>query len=295
MIYYVTRSQLNEEKYNHCILKAINTRIYAHCWYLDIVCDDWDVLVKDDYDAVMPLPKRKKFGINYIYQVPWIQQLGVFSKNVIEEMVIFDFIKSIPNKYKFIDLLFNSGNPMKSKHVTIRDNFIIKLTIPYEIIKRSYNKGRKSSIKQAKKYNLTIEDHNGFDKIIELFKQNKGNKLKENLFEYELLAKIMNRAMELNLAKSYAITNDKKELIGGAFFLIDNYRITYLFSAINDEGRKKQVMSFLINFMIKYYANSNYVLDFEGSMIKKLASFFKSFGAERETYYHFKRFKLLPK
>ena len=34
-------------------------------------------------------------------------------------------------------------------------------------------------------------------------------------------------------------------------------------------------------------SNSKYIFDFEGSMINDIALFFKSFGAEKETYYHF--------
>ena len=75
--------------------------------------------------------------------------------------------------------------------------------------------------------------------------------------------------------------------MGGAVFLFDENRITYLFSVVNEKGKEKQAMSFLINYMINSHANSNFIFDFEGSMIKNLESFFKSFGAEKEIYYHF--------
>ena len=51
-------------------------------------------------------------------------------------------------------------------------------------------------------------------------------------------------------------------------------------------------MSLLMDHVIKTYAASNYILDFEGSMIKELASFFKSFGAQKEIYFHFKKYRL---
>ncbi len=85
MITYIKRDALNIEKYNSCISNALNSRIYAYSWYLDIVTDTkWDVLVLDDYKAVMPLPKRQKYFINYIFLPPWSQQLGVFSIHKIE-------------------------------------------------------------------------------------------------------------------------------------------------------------------------------------------------------------------
>lgn len=51
-------------------------------------------------------------------------------------------------------------------------------------------------------------------------------------------------------------------------------------------------MSFLIDHVIENNAESDYILDFEGSMIAKLASFFKSFGAQKEIYFHMKKYNI---
>jgi hypothetical protein len=289
MIQHLTRDQLDEVKYNNCISNAKNTCIYAYSWYLDIVCDSWDVLIKDDYVAVMPLPKRKKYGINYIYQIPWIQQLGVFSSDDIDGLRINEFVDSIPKKFKLIDVFFNSDNKFSSKHISVRNNYILPLNKPYEAIRRKFSKGRKSSIKQAQNSDITIIENYNHDEIIELFKQNKGAELHEKNLDYDVLSKLISYALSFNFAKSYAVINNSNELIGGAFFLIDAYRITYLFSAINNEGRTNNVMSYLLDHIIRTNAESEYILDFEGSMIKELASFFKSFGAVKEEYFWYKR------
>jgi len=292
MIQYLTRNQLDEKKYDNCISNAINTRIYAYSWYLDRACDDWDVLIKNDYQYVMPLPKRKKYGFHYIYQAPWIQQLGIFSKSNIDESLILQFINSIPRKYILIDVFFNSMNIVKSRGVKLRDNYILELKEPYEVLRKQFSKGRKSSIKQAKNCNLTIIENYNHNEIIELFRKNKGKEIGGKGLEYDVLNKLIDHAVHLNFAKSYTIINDLEKPIGGALFLIDTNRITYLFSAINKEGRTKHAMSFLLNTIIKNNSESNLILDFEGSMIKEIASFFKSFGAKKETYYHLKKYNI---
>ena len=48
MIHYVKRKDLDLNKYDACINNAINSRIYGYSWYLDIVADNWDVLVLND-------------------------------------------------------------------------------------------------------------------------------------------------------------------------------------------------------------------------------------------------------
>ena len=81
MIHYLKRKDIDIVKYNTCIEASINTRIYAYSWYLDIVATNWDILVLNDYEAVMPLPWRQKYFIKYMYPPAWTQQLGVFSKS----------------------------------------------------------------------------------------------------------------------------------------------------------------------------------------------------------------------
>ena len=55
MIQYISREKLNVKKYNDCIKSALNSRVCAFSWYLDIVAGNWDVLILNDYEAVMPL------------------------------------------------------------------------------------------------------------------------------------------------------------------------------------------------------------------------------------------------
>jgi len=293
MIKHLTRNQTDLSKYDSCISKSINCRIYAYSWYLNAVCDDWDVLILDDYTAVMPLPKRKKYGVNYIYQAPWIQQLGVFSANKIESKLCEEFIQKIPRKFKLIDLRLNTANYFASKHVTSRNNFVLLLKEDdHQSLLKKYSKGRKSSIKQAQKFELVIRTTTTASALIELFKKNKGAELKKTEHEYLTLQNLVAKGHQLNKIDVYEVMNESGHLVGGAIFLKDAFRITYLFSVLNNEGREKQAMSFLIDYVIKKHTYQPGILDFEGSMIPEIASFYKSFGAKEEKYYQYKRFRL---
>ncbi len=294
MINYISRDNLDIEKYDYCISNAINSRVYAYSWYLDIVADKhWDVLVLDDYVAVMPLPKRRKYFINYICLLSWSQQLGVFALNDADNQLVGEFINAIPSKFKLVDVLLNSANNFEDKNVTTRINYVLPLSSPYETLFRSYKKGRKSNVKQALNHNLNIVQGYNYGDIIALFRVNKGGKIAKNESDYDILNKLIAQGIYLNLVESIGVTNEKGELIGGVFFLKDSKRITYLFSSVNSEGREKQAMSLALNYIIEKFSNTNHVLDFEGSMIPDIASFFRSFGAIKETYFHYKKYLLL--
>ena len=293
MITYVTRDNLNIEQYDDCISNAVNSRIYGYSWYLDIVTHkQWDALVLDDYAAVMPLPRRRKYFINYVYLVSWSQQLGVFSIATIDTQMVTEFMNAIPRKFKLVDTLLNADSKFEDKNVTTKINYVLPLSASYETLFGNYNKGRKSNVKQALSHNLSIAIDYDYRDIITFFRANKGHEVSKNESDYDVLDTLIAHVISLNLIECVGVVNEEKELIGGAFFLKDGKRITYLFSSVNKEGREKQAMSLALNYIIEKFSNTNYMLDFEGSMIPDIASFFRSFGAIQETYYHYKRYSL---
>src|SRR5688572_4274032 len=79
---YLTHDQINFAEWDRCLEKAGNGNIYGYSWYLNIVSPNWGAIVKpanDGYSAIMPIPKRKKFGLlDYIIQPIFTQQLGVY-------------------------------------------------------------------------------------------------------------------------------------------------------------------------------------------------------------------------
>lgn len=175
-----------------------------------------------------------------------------------------------------------------------RDNFVLPLeNNSYQVLLKGYSKGRKSSVKQAQKFGLKIKKTISADSIIELFRENKGEDLQKSAQDYLALQRLVNQGQLLGEILIYEVFNSNDKLLGGAIFLKDKYRITNLFSALNNLGREKQAMSFLIDFIIKHHAGQPFVLDFEGSMITKIASFYKSFGAIKETYFQYKKWQLI--
>lgn len=282
MIQYIKRKNLDIEKYNDCIDKSVQSKIYAFSWYLDIVADNWDVLVLDNYKAVMPIPYNKKYGILYVRQPFQCQQLGVFSLDNISEEIQEKFIQKIPLKFLKVSLDFNSDNYLSSKMIENK-NYILVLNEPYIHQFKTFSKGRKHAVKVGEKQELSIKETS----ILSLMK------IQEDYYNYSGFSKD-----KLELLSEYIINNKKgfllgifkdEVLLGGGFFLQSKNRITYLFSSFTNDGKKLQASSFLINHIIKKYEFSNLILDFEGGNMPNIGSFYKSFGAKIETYFSFKR------
>ena len=110
MIVYFKHSEIDKDKWDSCINNSINGNVYALSWYLDSTCREWEALIEDDYKSVFPLTNRKKYGINYLFQPYYNQQLGVFSREIIKAEKLRDFFHQIPPFYKYIDVGINFSN-----------------------------------------------------------------------------------------------------------------------------------------------------------------------------------------
>jgi hypothetical protein len=87
-IKHLAHIEIDRQKWDACILNACNSLVYAESWYLDIVSPNWEALILGDYEYVMPLPVKKKFGVSFLVQPPLTQQFGIFSSNKIDEEII---------------------------------------------------------------------------------------------------------------------------------------------------------------------------------------------------------------
>jgi hypothetical protein len=70
---------------------------------------NWDALIMNDYETVMPLTWNKKYGIYYLYQPFFVAHLGVFGNNLSSRIVQL-FLENIPVKFKYWDFNLNEKN-----------------------------------------------------------------------------------------------------------------------------------------------------------------------------------------
>lgn len=283
MITYIKRKDLDVGKYDKCVENALQSRIYAFSWYLDIVADHWDVLVLDDYDAVMPLPWKRKYFIKYITQPLFCQQLGVFTSKSSPKQELKSFFNKIPTHYVKIALNLNPSNYFEDN--TIRNNYILSLNNDYQNLFANFSRTRRQRVRLAIKHNLEIRPVS----IAELIAIQKNNYNYDGFSEV-IISELSNYTLQIKNGFSLGVYK-KNELLGGGFFIKYKERIIYLFSSFNDNGRKYQAASFLINDIIKQNEQKNIILDFEGGNIKSIGDFFKSFGADTEQFYHYSKSK----
>jgi len=282
LLYYKRRKEIDTDKWDECISKAPNGLIYAYSFYLDHTADNWDAIVLNDYQAIMPLPCRNKFGVHYLYQPYFTAQLGLFGSNLSADLLE-SFLRTIPSKFKLWEFSFNHQNRFQLKGFNLfeRLNYVLPLDQPYEMLHANYRDNIKRNIKRSVQYGCHVETDVDINFIIELARQ-QSNAASEN--EFRKFEKLYQLLKEKSMAKAYGIFSDKNELLSSCVFTFSHNRVYYILVGNHPNGRTLGASHALINAFIKDHAGQDLLLDFEGSDIRNLAFFYSSFGAKEEKY-----------
>jgi hypothetical protein len=288
VIRFLKHSDIDKTLWNKTIAESCNELIYAYAWYLDVVCVGWEALVLNNYEAVMPLTRRTKIGIHYLYNPFFVQQLGVFSSSKIDTQLLQQFIAAIPHTFKLIEINLNSANPSAIVNVDVKHNanFELSLNSNYHEIFKNYASNTKRNLKKANANSLLINEDISVQSIIQLFRNNRGAAVKNlNQKEYLLLDKlIVEVEKHTKVLKLGVVASTNNTLLAGAIFIIAKTKITFLFSGTSSQGKQLSAMFFLIDNVIQKYCNQNIVFDFEGSNQAGLANFYKGFGSVSNSY-----------
>ena len=289
MIRYIKNNYLDRSKYDLCIRMDNLGLPYGYSWYLDEVCSQWDCLVLNDYDAVWPLPFRRKWGFKYFYRPFGIQQLGIFTKRTLSSEVLLEFLKKMQSNCNFAEIFSNEEQfyfPSLPEGLNNFDNTNLTLSLDrsFREIYHAYNKHTQRNIVKASKFNLQIFERDDPARIIELFREHRGSALKLSEEFYRNMSRVMYQSLHKGIGKVWTVYDERNSLCAGIFVLESERRHTMLFSASSEEGKEMRAMFHLINEYLIYSSNQNKIFDFEGSNSQGLQRFYSGFGADSVSY-----------
>ncbi len=283
-IRHLRQEDIDKKLWDETIMQSQRFVPYALSWYLDIVCPDWEALVADNYEVIMPLPVKRKCGIRYLVEPLWAQKLGIFSRNMLSEETMNKIIKVIP--YSIYAFNLNEDN-YTSRYCTKQKNtnLYLDLNAPYEALESRYNTNTKRNIKKVQKEEIRVREISADEFMALWLRDNKGT----NEHHHRLLSKLIESSRDRGKTVLLGAINKNGGVIAVLFALIFKKRMYYLAPASNAEGKESSAMFMIVDHIIENHAGEDMVLDFEGSMIEGVARFYKGFGAKEEYYYPISR------
>ncbi|MCJ7935874.1 MAG: hypothetical protein MUW56_20170 [Chryseobacterium sp.] len=132
-------------KYAQCLENSEQKKYSATKDFLDITSEkQWEILVYKDYEAVMPVPFIRKYGIKIVHNPKLCQQLGVFSAQDDPELNE-RFLDYLKKNYLIRAYSFNDFNQLRTK-LKLKKNFLI-YPDSYEKVYARYSPKRKRKLR----------------------------------------------------------------------------------------------------------------------------------------------------
>lgn len=292
VIRYLKHNEIDFNKWNACIEASPQGLAYHLSWYLDITSPGWEALVDGDYENIMPLPVRRKYGLTYLIQPFLNQQLGVISVSG-KTVNTNEFLKKASERFSYININLNRYNECSNPDFSVLayNNHTLNLNQSIAELEEKYSRRTKRNISHAQESKLQIV-YDVTAKEFTSFKAAYANPSLNKRFK-DILESIVSYTTQNGIGRVLAAKNVKGELISAAFYYWYKDRIYFLVTASSDEGKETSAMYLILDQIIHENAGANKILDFTGSNLKGVAYFNEGFGALPEHYLNVK-FNRLP-
>lgn len=298
-IQYLRRQDIDLQKWDACIRQASNGLIYGRSFYLDhMTAGQWDALVLEDYTAVMPLTWKSKAGIRYLYQPAFTQQLGIFSANPLSLPLIENFLAELNTHFRFAEIFLNYENPHPS--LIAHTNFLLPLDKTYAELSGRYKKDLVKNLKLAARSSFRYISDFDLSMALQLYKeqyQHRTPHVKEEAYtRFKQLCLFLQPTGQVVLR---AVTSHRQQPLAIALLLRETSshrlpdRMHLLQSTVLPAGRETEANHALLDHLVREFAGTPTLLDFEGSDLPGIAHFYRNFGAADQPYF-FYRISRLP-
>lgn len=297
MMRYLSHRQIDRLQWDILINHAPNGLIYALSWYLDIVSPNWEAIVKEvdgRYVAVMPLPVRTRWGIRYLAQPVFAQQLGVFC---VHEPTAHDWQqigRLLRQKFWIItQYAFNTRNvvPFDSGSTgLVAERFTtyhLSLAATYPQLLAGYKANRRWRLNQARRRHIVVEPTTDIDLLVQIFAENTAPKIYGVIgedYEYRLLRALYAAAQQRGLATMWQARDEQGEVVAMLLLFAFREQLTYIFNCSTAAGKAKGAISVLLDEVFRKYAGANLVFDFEAPEVSNVAGFYSSFGSAAASF-----------
>ncbi|MDR1725693.1 MAG: GNAT family N-acetyltransferase [Bacteroidales bacterium] len=296
----------NKDKYASFCKNNSDVPVFMQDWWLDIVCaNEWDVIfVEEDAKiiAVMPYCKTKKLWFKRIMSPPltsitgyWImypQGISKSRKISFENNIMRNFSSQLAAMklsfyshsycFKFSNWLGYFWNGFTQ---TTKFTYRIDLTDSWENIFASFNKTVRRRVLQSKNaLSLSINqvDVNAIWQLTYLtFK-------KQNLqipFDFKLFSNLIITAIEKKCGIVLSAENNNGDLLAYAFIVMDKETCYGIINSSNEYLLEQNAQTLLQSEAVKYAKeNGAKYYDFCGSMLERVETFMRHFGAVQTPY-----------
>ena len=305
---FLLHHQISRPNWDQFVESSTEGCLYARSWFLDAVMPEWGAVVvqqSGQWEAVLPLRIREKYGIGYALQPTFCQYLGVLFKQLSgrnnhvlhkKRTLLQAIISAIPEKIRLFSYNFSPEFDYflpfvhEGFDVKPRMSLVLPLDRPLPSIVGDFSTSVLNHIKKSQQNGLVCRMGTGIDVLLQRMLRYRFIRRPE---ECEALERLGRFALERNLGFLLEVVDTQENIQCSGLFLIEKEKAVFVASALDRDKRQFGSNSLLILEAIKKCKLMGIKeLDFKGSMLYGVEKFFLGFNPRQILYLNITRNKL---
>jgi hypothetical protein len=279
--------------------------IFSAGWWLDVVAPkSWDeIIVEQDGFVIarMPFTITTKFGLTVIRMPPLTQTLGPWlsppqgkltTRLSREHELLEEIIKRLPFAHYFEQRFhYSLSNWLpfywNGFRQTTLYTYVIEDLTDLDAVWAATRDTVKSDIRKARK-RFVVRADLPIDVLLDLAERS--FRLKQMPFPYsrDLVVQLEQACRERSCRQMFFAEDGQNRICAAIMIVWDAQSAYYLLGAV-DRQQSAGATSLLLWEAIQFAAHVTRRFDFEGSMIRSIEAFFRSFGATQKSYFRLDR------
>lgn len=264
-------------QYEQIVASDARFGFFAQVWVQDCLHLQWQYILNADGHLLFRIPVAKKWGLSAHLQPLFIRSLDYAGNNLKEDLAeLLIFLK----KRNFLHL--NLTLPKDLQFPLAKGKFqVLQLGKTIDELRQGYAENVKRNLKKAKELKMAEVPYATFQSF---FIAQKGENLgKLNATAWGRLEKLCALAQTKESAFCFGAF-DQEQLVAVGLFFKWQEQLYFMKGTLNDHGKKKGGLVFLIDAVLEKFSLSVQTLDFIGSNQESIAAFYRKFGAKDQTY-----------
>lgn len=282
----INRKALSLVRYEACLEAGGPAPVYAWPWFLDVMAGAWEALVWDDYRYVMPVAHRRKWGISYVYQPMFAQQLGIYPSP--PPGVARAFYEFLASRYPYIRYSASTGAEQATAagfSVTPLHTRTLPLHLGYAAIAAHYDDYITQNLKKARGNQISVVSENHPGLFFAMLR--KAREIPVPPVAWRNFRKLMEATLPDGRGLLLAARTPGGQPLAAAFFILWREKAYYMAVASDPQGRELRAGFAILDTFFREHAGKPLTFDFEGSSVEGVDRFFAAFGAGKTPYYLF--------
>jgi Acetyltransferase (GNAT) domain len=279
---FLERKDIDTLRWHTCLLTASAPTIYCRWEVLDRLAPGWSAVVLGNYEQVMPVTTKSKYGVRYWYMPAFMAHTGVVGGGRPEDYLD-KMLQAVPRNIRYwdIDLKEEQAPAEVGGHLLERTNMFLPLKAAAE---KGFHRLATRMLNKASEAGCLIKSATSVVAAIDFYRRQYAHlNLSNN--DYDCLRQVFEWAGDHGMMRVYhAVVNDN--LVGVYGLLCDDHWVYSVFGGTSRQGKEIGAFYLLTSTALKEFENSNTVFRFEGSDKKGIADFNAQFGASRIAYQH---------